>query len=115
MPRKLTDLRPCDNCTKPIGQIFYVVRFSLAVVNARAVNQMLGMHHFFGGKAGMPLIENFAPEMAQGFTIAMDEKDSAALGTEAFLCNICMMEPIDLQMLSERINERKRASGNDDV
>lgn len=108
-PRKLTDLRACDNCTGPVGHIFYVVRVSHAVVNQRAVQEMAGMHQFFGGRAGLGLIENFAPAMANGFTVAMDEPEFKELMSEAFVCNVCYMEkPLDMALLFERIHERKR-------
>lgn len=113
MPRKLNELRMCDNCSGPVGMIFYVLRVSLAVVNVQAVHETLGMHQFFGGRASAALVENFAPSASHGFTIAMDEDESKELGTEAFVCQKCMMEPTDLPMLIERISERRKKTERD--
>lgn len=92
---------------------FYVLRTSLAVVNVQAVHETLGMHQFFGGRASAALVENFSPSASRGFTIAMDEDEFKELGTEAFICHKCQMEPIDLPMLVERINERRKKTERD--
>jgi len=110
MPRKLRDLHPCDSCNGPVnGGIFYVVRYAVAVINRQAVDEYLGMRRFFGGNASDALVENFAPAMARGFTIAMDEPEFKELVTELFICHKCYMDkPLDLPLLSERVNERKK-------
>jgi hypothetical protein len=107
MPRKLTELRPCDKCSKPVGGVFTVLRWSVAVVNQRAVNEYFGMHQFFQGKATDALVENFAPAMAEGFTIAMDEPEYKQLTLEAFICQTCAINEIDLGMLMERLHARR--------
>lgn len=106
MPRKLSDLRPCDACCGPVGGTFYVVRHSIAVVNVAAVNEFVGMSQFFQHRAPAALIENFAPETARGFTVAMDEPEFSPLGEELFICPTCYGQPLDLQLISERKRER---------
>lgn len=106
--RHLLDLRPCDNCGGPVGTLFYVVRSSLAVVNAQTVNQFAGMHQFFGGKAAAALVENFVPGVGIAVTVAGDQ--DPALMTELVICHSCHFgQPIDLPLLIERVNERRKA------
>jgi hypothetical protein len=113
MPRPLRELRPCDACGGPLsggiftaGGPFHVIRTSIAVVNPDAVNEYIGMTQFFGGRASQALVENFAPAAARGFTIAMDEAESTALGVEIFLCTACYQRPIDLLQLVETVGAR---------
>src|SRR3990172_1147169 len=44
---KLSQIRPCDNCGRKIAPSFYVARFSIALFNPRATNEVLGMTHTF--------------------------------------------------------------------
>lgn len=110
MPRNLNELRACDNCNGPVGMMFYVVRMSIAVVNPDAVNETIGMHQFFGGRASAALVENFSPSSSHGFKIAMDEDEGKELCTEAFICSTCYLESIDLPRLAERIATRRNAT-----
>lgn len=99
--KKLTDLRPCDACGGPVGLQFYTVRLSLTLVKADAVNQFMGMHQFFGGRASIPLIENFAPAAAEAVVVAGDRDPS--LMTECVICQGCYLDaPIDLALLTEK-------------
>jgi len=107
MPRIL-DLRPCDNCNGPVNTLFQVVRFSVAVVNVAAVNELFGMNQFFQGKASAGLLENFTTFGDSGFTIAMDKPESKVLMTELYICQSCFLKPLDLQLLSERMHDRAR-------
>jgi DNA topoisomerase IB len=101
--KKLTDLRPCDNCNGQLtGGIFYVLRFSLALVRERAVNEFMGMHQFFGGRASVALIENFAPSAANAVVVAMDDPEYDVLANEIVICNGCYMKPIVLAELAEK-------------
>jgi len=100
--KALRDLRPCDACGGILqGGIFYVVRFSVALVNPRAVNEYLGMHQFFGGQASDALVENFAPSAATAVTVAMDHPEHRSLTTEAVVCATCYVAPITLAVLAE--------------
>jgi len=103
MIQKLSDLRPCDACQGPVGMQFYVLRMSLAFVRRRAVEEFLGMSMFFGGKAPVSLVENFAPAAADAIVVAGDTEPS--LLTELLICNSCFLDrPIDLAHLMERRN-----------
>lgn len=105
--KALRDLRPSDSCLGPIGTAFYVVRASLAFVNVQAVHQYLGMHQFFGGRAGAALVENFAPAAADAVTVAGDRQPE--LMSEFVICNRCYLDkPLDLPMLAEAANARRR-------
>jgi hypothetical protein len=97
---KVSELRPCDNCAKAIAPAFYVVRFSQALINAQAVNEFMGMHQFFGGRASAALVENFAPASADA-ALVLGDKDKD-LETELFICQDCFCGEIDLAMLMER-------------
>jgi hypothetical protein len=98
---KVSELRPCDQCAGPIAPSFYVVRFSQALIRAKAVNEFLGMHQFFGGKANAALVENFAPASTDAALIFGDQNKT--LQTELFICEECFLHgPIDLAMLMER-------------
>ena len=106
---KLTELRPCDNCNGPLkGGLFYIVRFSLAIIKREAVNEFFGMHQFFGGRAPTALVENFAPAAADAVTIAMDDDEFKQLMNELFVCNDCYMTPLDLPLLAERRASKER-------
>ena len=101
--KKLTDLRPCDHCRGPLkGGLFYVVRFSVAHVTAQAMHEFLAMHQFFGGRASLALVENFAPSAATAVTVAMDEPEYRALMTELVICAECYVTPVCLAELAER-------------
>lgn len=101
--KSITDLRPCDHCGGPLtGGLFQVVRFSLAVVKAPAVQEFAGMHAFFGGRASTALVMNFAPAAADAIVVAMDDPEHKGLMTEAVICNGCYCGDINLAVLAER-------------
>jgi hypothetical protein len=106
--KRISDLRPCDNCGGPITPFFYVVRMSLAFIREEAVNQFIGMHRFFGGRASPALVENFAPAAATGVKVAGDEEPT--LMTELVICQRCYLDqPIDLALLTERRSQAHNA------
>lgn len=106
--KHLLELRPCDNCGGPIHSLFYVVRSSLVSVDVNTVNQFIGMHQFFNGKASAALLENFVPGAATAVRVVGDEDPT--LMTELLLCQDCHFnKPLDLSLLIERANERQRA------
>jgi hypothetical protein len=113
--KSLRELRPCDNCNGPVGLLFYVVRFSLAVVDHQAINETLGMRQFFGGNASAALIENFTPSARDAIKVAMDNEQTKELMTELFICRTCYMQPIDLAMLTESVNERRKKTEHNDA
>lgn len=97
---KVSELRPCDNCGGPIAPAFTVVRFSQALINADAVNEFMGMHRFFGGRAHPALVENFAPA-SRDAALIFGDKDKL-LETELLICQDCFTGEINLAMLMER-------------
>ena len=97
---KVSELRPCDNCGGKIAPVFTVVRFSQALINAEAVNQFIGIHRFFGGRAGPALVANFAPA-SDDAALIFGDKDKA-LETELLICQDCFTGEINLAMLMER-------------
>lgn len=104
---KVSELRPCDKCHGRIAPHFYVVRLSQALIRPAAINQFMGMHQFFGGRASMALVENFAPEADKAAVVFGD--DDPTLMTELYLCQDCVIGgAIDLAMLIEADNARKR-------
>lgn len=103
--RTLRDLRPCDSCGQPHRNgMFYVLRYSLAVVNVNAVNEFAGMDRFFGGRASFALVENFVPSANQAIRVAMDDPETKALMTELVVCMDCYLKPLDLPLLAEQRN-----------
>lgn len=98
---KVSELRPCDSCSGPITPAFYRIRFDLAVIRPEAVNQFLGMHQFFHGKASPALIENFVSDN-DAVTFAGDKAPS--LMTTAFICHDCFFDgKFDLLMIMDRL------------
>lgn len=100
---KLSALRPCDNCGGPIAPTFYVVRYSIAVINPTKTNQILGMTQFFQGS--LALGELFA-EDGQAVNVAMDDREYKDLMTEIFLCNKCHLNDINLALLADKVAEK---------
>lgn len=109
MAIKVSELRPCANCKGPIAPAFYVVRFSQALINAEAVNEFMGMHRFFSGRAGPALIENFAPA-SNDAALVFGDKDPN-LQTEIFICQGCFTDNINLAMLMERQVTEEKTDG----
>jgi hypothetical protein len=102
---KVSELRPCDQCAGPIAPSFYVVRFSQALINANAVNEFIGMHTFFGGRASAALVENFAPASIDAAIVFMDQ--DRTLQIELFICQECFLNvPLDLARLMEQRSAR---------
>ena len=100
---KLSELRPCDNCGGIIAPQFYVVRTSLAIIDAQAANATLGLTQMFNGALG--LAEAMSP-MPDAVKIAGEFDKS--LWVEDFLCRDCFMtKGINLAQLGEATSERQ--------
>jgi hypothetical protein len=96
--KKVTDLRPCDNCGGKINPIFLVLRVSQAAVDAHAVNQVLGMAQIMGGS--LALGELFS---TQTDVIKVFGDEEPGLMTEIFICQECFYgNPLDLAGLVEQ-------------
>lgn len=98
---KLSDLRPCDNCGGKIAPQFYVVRFSLALINADVANQTLGLTQMLGGS--LALAEVFAS--GKDAVIIAGEKDKTLLD-EIYLCSDCYCGDVNLAMLAEKVYDQ---------
>lgn len=102
---KLSELRPCDECGKQIAPIFYIVRASIAVIDAKATNQTLGlMQYFGGGSAGLALAEVMG---GSSDVVKIGGDEDERLWTEIFLCQKCHLKPINLAALAEKISDRE--------
>lgn len=106
---KVSELRPCDNCGGPIAPAFYRVKVTQALINADAVNEFLGMHLFFGGRASAALVENFAPK-SNDAALIFGDKDPQ-LETTLLLCQGCAIgASIDLGLLLSRHEQHGNGS-----
>lgn len=96
---KLSELRPCDSCDKPIAPLFYVIRISQAMVMPTA-NQVLGLTQYFNGN--LALAETMAPADDVVKVFADEAKE---LQYELLLCTDCvMMQEINLAVLMAKRN-----------
>lgn len=103
---KLSEIHPCDNCGGKLGPVFYVLRFSSAVVNAREANEVLGLTQYFGGALG--LAEVMAPR-DEVVHVAMDDDDPEirSLMIEAIICNDCYTSKLVLGLVAEKVRARQ--------
>ena len=89
---KLSDLRACDNCGgKLTGEegrniTFYIVRVTMAVLNPRAINQVMGLHQYFQGKA-FALAEVMAPESDHAVELVAEQEGGK--WAELLICFDC--------------------------
>jgi len=102
---KLSELRPCDNCGGPIVPIFYVVRSSIAVFNADATNQNLGLMKMFRGSLALAETMSSQPEIVK---IGGDEDKQ--LWVEIYLCQNCYIGDVNLALLAEKIGKQDEES-----
>lgn len=98
---KISQLRPCDACGKKIVPTFYVVRFSLAVIDYRAINENLGLMQMLGGSVSLAEVMTSQPEVV---TVTGDEDKS--LQTEVYICTDCFLHGVNLALLQERIESK---------
>ena len=104
---KLSDLRACDCCGKPVGYSFYVLRVSTAIVKPNSVSQVLGLTSMLGGS--LALAESFAPE-ADDAVVVMSDKDSS-MGEEIFLCQECyILKDVRICALAEMRSDKRRGT-----
>ena len=106
---KLSQVRPCDNCGKPIAPIFYVIRTSIAVFNANATNEMLGLARMFHGSLALAETLGSQPEAV---TVGSDQDHH--LQDEIFLCQDCYVSNVNIAVLVEKVSSNKvYESGNE--
>ena len=97
---KVEDLKPCASCgglltgEGGLNPAFQVVRFSLAVVNARGLQRRMGLAQIFGGgTAGFNLAGVMDPSEPAAVIMAEEEGGSWA---QVFLCMECWIEKFGL-------------------
>lgn len=105
---KLSEIRPCDNCSGPLSQgHFYVVRVSQALVLPKPFHQVMGLTQYFGFQPGaLALAEVMAPD-ADVIKVFGDEKPE--LMQEFLLCMECYLRPLDLAVLMEKRTRHESA------
>lgn len=101
---KISDLRPCDNCGKAISPTFYVVRFSLAVINFRALSENVGLMTMFHGSVALAETMTSQPEVV---TVTGDKDKS--LEVEAYICTDCFVQGVNLAHLQSLVEARENA------
>jgi hypothetical protein len=98
---KLSELKPCAVCEGKIAPLWYVVRFSMAMISPRAANGVMGLAQIFGGN--LALAEVMAPE-PDCVKVMGDEEPE--LMTEINICQSCVLEKsLNLAMLMESARE----------
>lgn len=106
---KLSELRPCDNCGGVLhrGGVFHVVRHSIALIDSRKANQVLGMTQFFRGHLGLAEAMTGDGDVV---TVAMDRERS--MGSEIFLCPECYLAS-GVAELVEKADGRREADDDE--
>lgn len=98
---KLSELRPCDHCGGPVIPIFYVVKASIAVFNANATNENLGLMRMLGGSLSLAEVMSSEPE-----AVKIGGEEDKQLWTEIILCQNCYCSDMNLAVLAEQISAR---------
>lgn len=98
---KLSQLRPCDRCGGGISPIFYVVRTSIAVFNAGATNEMLGLTQMFNGS--LAIAEAIG---SQVHAVKIGGEENKDLWVEIYLCQHCYIDDVNLALLAEKIGKQ---------
>jgi len=104
---KIRDLKPCDNCGKPIGIIFYIVRSTIAVVKQESIREYVGLSLMLG--SGL-LAETMGGHQDSVVDLLADQKDENGkpLGwREAFLCGDCHGSDLNIAALAEKVLDRE--------
>ena len=102
---KLSEIRPCDNCGGVIVPIFYVVRTSIAVFNADATNEMLGLARMFRGSLALAETMGSQPE-----AVKIGGEENKELWVEIYLCQDCYVRNVNLAVLAEKIGKQDEES-----
>lgn len=115
---KLSDLRPCDGCGKPLTNQpyggrslqFYRVRVTTVLVNPRALQQVAAMAQFFGGKS-LQLAEIFSPDPDVAVPLSEREPQCETELLLCMTCYCCSREAGGLAGMVERREEAGKAVG----
>lgn len=84
---KLSELKPCAACGGRIAPLWYVLRFTQAMVMPHATHQTLGLVQYFNGN--LALAEAMSPE-PDCVKVLGDEEPS--LMREVHVCQKCFLE-----------------------
>lgn len=101
---KLSDLKPCASCGGSLPPIWYVVRMSLAMLDQKATQDVLGLNLIFGGRSprSLAVAEAMAPD--SDAVIVAGDKDPELMNV-FHLCQQCvMLGKVDLAVLMEKEN-----------
>ena len=99
---KLSQIRKCDSCDGVLAPqgMFYVVRASLAIVQASAFNQTMGLVQMFGGGRGSLAIAEAMSPQPDVVLVAGDKQPE--LMDEYLICQECyLLKGINFAQLSE--------------
>lgn len=99
---KLSELSPCASCNGPIVPIWYVLRFSVAMLDRNATNSTLGLiQHFggFGNHGSLAIAEAMSPN-PDCVKVLGDEEPS--LMVEVNICQNCFIsKELNIAVLME--------------
>lgn len=100
---KLSELRPCDNCSGKVSPFFYHIQIRHAIVNPRNANSVLGLMTMCGWP-GRAL--GIAEVMAPGADKAVEVLDEPESVETLFICQDCFLgldgKGLNIPMLMER-------------
>ncbi len=113
---KLSELRPCDNCGGQIAPMFYLVRISHAMIDAKVANEVLGLTQMFQGHLHLAEVMGARPDDA---VMILGEKDPD-MWTELILCQNCsLLSNLNIGVLmegrAEAENKQKETSDVDET
>ena len=100
---KLSELRPCAVCHGKLVPIWQVIRVSMAALDRRNAQRVLGMTQFFDGN--LALAE--AITSSDDCVMVLGDKDPSMM-TEFNICQTCFLKgPINLAELVEAADKPK--------
>lgn len=104
---RLSELRPCDNCGGKLVPHFYILKYSLVLINQREANVTLAMAENFGSL-------EIAEVMTPGREIKIAGEENAELWSKLFICQNCFMRPLNLAEVAERKHDKELQTVEED-
>jgi hypothetical protein len=107
---KLSKIKPCCIChgelLHPPAGNWYVLRVSIAMLNAGAFNEVMGLCQMYGGLNALPIAEAMAPR-PEDVVMVLADKDPRLM-TELHVCMNCFVRKLGLLPTAiEHANETK--------
>jgi hypothetical protein len=99
---KLSEIRPCDQCQRPLRTGAYAIDMSLLIVNPAKAAQAIGL----GLLVGSMELADVMGSPDDVIVVAGDKEPS--LRTRLLICQDCALEPLDLALLLEKEAARAR-------